>query len=531
MALASAWIRAPLRRGRRHLRRRRLHTSHADAVVCGGGIAGCAAAYHLALRGAGRVVVVSAHAPLTLTSAMSTECYRDFWPSPEMAGLMGRSIDLMEGLARDTDNAIGMTRRGYAYFTKDAATLAKVEATCAALAAADAAGMPYRRHEGAAPAYEFGDAGPLSAAALAAGGGPRGLDVLVGNDAVRRAFPAVGGDVVGALHARRAGWVSAQQYGAALVAAARELGVEFATGEVRAVDFERGRVAAVRYADAGAAHGDAALPGGAPTHALETQCFVNAAGPCLNAVHGLLPGRDAMAPEVARALGVDAPGDGRRLPLRNHLHAKVVFRDAAGAVPRDAPMMISLDPQTIWPVDDDDERAGLAEAFGEAAAAKLTGTAGPGVHLRPYAHDALLLLWEHWHGDWAVAEPPDLHPAFDADLFPEVCLRGLASFIPALGAAVDDPGDRPVVDGGYYTETPELVPLLGPVPGARGAFLCGGLAGYGLMAAHAAGELVAAHALGDELPWYAPAMAPARYADPAYADTVRRIAEAGDGGI
>ena len=75
------------------------------------------------------------------------------------------------------------------------------------------------------------------------------------------------------------------------------------------------------------------------------------------------------------------------------------------------------------------------------------------------------------------------------------------------------------------------MPLLGPVPGARGAFLCGGLAGYGLMAAHAAGELVAAHALGDDLPWYAPAMAPARYADPAYADTVRRIAEAGDGGI
>ncbi|KAH8082140.1 FAD dependent oxidoreductase [Aureococcus anophagefferens] len=477
---------------------------HADAVVCGGGIAGCAAAYHLALRGAGRVVVVSAHAPLTLTSAMSTECYRDFWPSPEMAGLMGRSIDLMEGLARDTDNAIGMTRRGYAYFTKDAATLAKVEATCAALAAADAAGMPYRRHEGAAPAYEFGDAGPLSAAALAAGGGPRGLDVLVGNDAVRRAFPAVGGDVVGALHARRAGWVSAQQYGAALVAAARELGVEFATGEVRAVDFEGGRVAA----------------------ALATPRFVNAAGPCLNAVHGLLPGRDAMASEVARALGVDAPGDGRRLPLRNHLHAKVVFRDAAGAVPRDAPMMISLDPQTIWPVDDDDERAALAEAFGEAAAAKLTGTAGPGVHLRPYAHDALLLLWEHWHGDWAVAEPPDLHPAFDADLFPEVCLRGLASFIPAL-ARRRRPGDRRS-SAAATTETPELVPLLGPVPGARGAFLCGASRAT---ASWPRTPRASCRPRGDELPWYAPAMAPARYADPAYADTVRRIAEAGDGGI
>ncbi|KAK7254954.1 FAD dependent oxidoreductase [Aureococcus anophagefferens] len=530
MALASAWIRAPLRRGRRHLRRRRLHTSHADAVVCGGGIAGCAAAYHLALRGAGRVVVVSAHAPLTLTSAMSTECYRDFWPSPEMAGLMGRSIDLMEGLARDTDNAIGMTRRGYAYFTKDAATLAKVEATCAALAAADAAGMPSPGAARAPRAYEFGDAGPLSAAALAAGGGPRGSTSSWATTRCGARSPPSAA-TSSARSRRGAGWAgrAAVRRGARRRRPGARGGIRHGRGPGRRLRGRARRRGALRGRRRGARRRGPA--GGRADDAAATPRFVNAAGPCLNAVHGLLPGRDAMAPEVARALGVDAPGDGRRLPLRNHLHAKVVFRDAAGAVPRDAPMMISLDPQTIWPVDDDDERAALAEAFGEAAAAKLTGTAGPGVHLRPYAHDALLLLWEHWHGDWAVAEPPDLHPAFDADLFPEVCLRGLASFIPALGAAVDDPGDRPVVDGGYYTETPELVPLLGPVPGARGAFLCGGLAGYGLMAAHAAGELVAAHALGDELPWYAPAMAPARYADPAYADTVRRIAEAGDGGI
>ena len=243
-----------------------------------------------------------------------------------------------------------------------------------------------------------------------------------------------------------------------------------------------------------------------------------------------------MAPEVADALGLGPetkpPSSARHLPLKNHLHAKVIFRDVNGAVPRDAPMMISLDDQTIWPVEDDDERAVLAETFGEAAAAKLTGVAGPGVHLRPYAYDSLLLLWEHWHGDWPVSQPPDIDPAFDADLFPEVCLRGLATFIPALQGAVDGPGDRPLVDGGYYTETPELVPLLGPVQDVDGAFLCGGLAGYGIMAAHAAGELVAQHVLAEEdLPWYAPAMAPARYADPAYAGAVRAIFDRGNGGI
>ena len=137
-----------------------------------------------------------------------------------------------------------------------------------------------------------------------------------------------------------------------------------------------------------------------------------------------------------------------------------------------------------------------------------------------------------WHGDWPVAEPPDLEPAVDADLYPEVCLRGLADFLPALRAAVDDgAAARPFVDGGYYTETPELVPLLGPVANVDGAFLCGGLAGYGLMAAMGAGDLVAKHVLKRDLPPYADAMRPARYADAAYADTMRAIAEAGDGAI
>ena len=138
-----------------------------------------------------------------------------------------------------------------------------------------------------------------------------------------------------------------------------------------------------------------------------------------------------------------------------------------------------------------------------------------------------------WHGDWAVGEAPDLAPTFDADLYPEVCLRGLASFVPGLAAAVDDDAAaRPFVDGGYYTETPELVPLLGPVANVDGAFLCGGLAGYGLMAAMGAGDLVAKHVVrDDDLPAYAAAVRPDRYADAAYAATMRAIFDSGDGAI
>ena len=138
-----------------------------------------------------------------------------------------------------------------------------------------------------------------------------------------------------------------------------------------------------------------------------------------------------------------------------------------------------------------------------------------GVHLRPWGDDHLLLLWDYWHADHAVGEPPVDVPAFDGDLYPEVCLRGLAGFIPGLRSYVDGESERPLIDGGYYTQTPENRPLIGP-GGVEGYFINGAFAGFGLMAAEAAGELCAAHVLGNTLPSYASAFVPARYADPAY---------------
>ena len=46
-------------------------------------------------------------------------------------------------------------------------------------------------------------------------------------------FPACGENVIGALHARRAGWVSAQQYGVCLMNSAKALGVTFISGTRR----------------------------------------------------------------------------------------------------------------------------------------------------------------------------------------------------------------------------------------------------------------------------------------------------------
>ena len=137
------------------------------------------------------------------------------------------------------------------------------------------------------------------------------------------------------------------------------------------------------------------------------------------------------------------------------------------------------------------------------------------MHLRPWGDDHLLLLWDYWHADYDVDEPPADAPSFDAELYPEVCLRGLAGFIPGLRAYVDGESERPLIDGGYYTQTPENRPLIGP-GGVEGYYVNGAFAGFGLMAAEAAGELCAAHVLGNTLPSYASAFVPARYDDPAY---------------
>jgi glycine/D-amino acid oxidase-like deaminating enzyme len=90
-----------------------------DAVVCGAGIAGIAAAHALREAGLARVALVEPGPVLGLTSDKSTECYRNWWPGPgdAMVALMNRSIDLMTEHARRSGNRFVMNRRGQVYAT------------------------------------------------------------------------------------------------------------------------------------------------------------------------------------------------------------------------------------------------------------------------------------------------------------------------------------------------------------------------------------------------------------------------------
>ena len=211
--------RAAAATARRILRHASTPPQRADAIVVGAGLVGVCTASRLADAGL-RVLCVTRHPPCSYTSAVSTECYRDFWPSMEMAALMSRSIDLMEATAQ---GGIGLTRRGYAYCARQPETLAKAVAECESLGNV--------RHHATLAAYDPAPAGVLDAVDAL----PAGFDVLHGT-AAREAFPALADDIVGVVHARRAGWVDSGRYAAELVARAKAAGVTFVAGRVDGVE-------------------------------------------------------------------------------------------------------------------------------------------------------------------------------------------------------------------------------------------------------------------------------------------------------
>ena len=444
----------------------------ADVVICGAGIAGISAAYHLAVTyGVKDVLLVDERPPLTLTSDKSTECYRNWWPGPgdAMVRLTNRSIDLLEGWAHESGNRIQLNRRSYAFFTADPARIADFRR--AAEEAAELGAGPVRVHTGAPDDPEY-----LPLAPTEFENQPTGSDLVLDRSLILRHFPYLNPEVVAMVQPRRCGWFSGQQLGMYLLEKGRERGVRLQRGRVTGVETAGGRVRAVRV---GAANEPA-------EQRIATPVFINAAGPYIK--------------EVGAMLGVD-------VPVFCEFHGKIAFADPLGIVSRDAPLLIWTDPQRLpW---SDEEREALAESDD---ARWLLDQFPAGVHVRPEGTGGSNILLVLWTYDMAPREPV-WPPALDA-AYPEVLLRGLATMIPGLKRYFGK-APKPYYDGGYYTKTRENRPLGCPTP-VEGAFLCGAVSGYGLMASPALGELVAAHVTGSRLPSYAPAFSLARYDDPEY---------------
>ncbi|MEX2030009.1 MAG: FAD-dependent oxidoreductase [Anaerolineales bacterium] len=441
---------------------------NADVAVIGAGIAGISAAHHLAAAGVGRVLLIDVRPPLSLTSDKSTECYRNWWPGPgeAMVGLMNRSIDILEGIARETGNRINLNRRGYLFATADAGRISQFQA--AAEESASLGAGPVRIHRaGSVPSY---------APAPGSGyeGQPTGADVILDPAVLRRDFPYLAQNTLAAVHARRCGWFSGQQLGAHWLESASGNGMERMEAEFIGAQVVNSRVKAIRVRSASG------------EERIEVGAVVLAAGPLLG--------------EAAALLGVS-------LPVYCELHAKASMPDPLGVVPRDAPLLIWADPQAvIW---DGEERRALSE---DPATAWMLGELPSGVHVRPEGSGGssiLLILWTYDNRP----VPPTFPPQFDPN-YGEIALRGLATMIPGL-AAYFTRRPRITVDGGYYLKTRENRPLVGPLP-VQGAYVLGALSGFGLMASPACGELLAAHLTGGDLPSYADAFRLERYEDPAY---------------
>lgn len=437
-------------------------------VICGAGIAGVSAAYHLAVEhGLSDVIIVEEGNPLSLTSDKSTEAYRNWWPGPDsaMTAFMNRSIDLLEGMARATGNRFNLNRRGYLFATADAS---KVDALRDMAMIAEARGSgPLRMHtmpsSTYAPSPEHGFDFSLT-----------GADIVTDRSLIRRHYPYLVPETAALLHVRRAGWLSAQQLGMTMLEAARERGAKLLRGKVVGIEAKGGRVRAVQVEQQG------------ERLALEATDVVIAAGP--------------MQKEMARLIGVE-------LPVAAERHQKISFPDAQGAVPRGAPMLIWLDAQRLpW---SDDERAALAE---DDETRWLLEEFPSGVHGRPDGSGGsttLLVLFNYDNGQSEIVFPLPEPPHY-----PEIALRGMSTMVPGLAAYIGK-GARPYIDGGYYIKTRENRPLIGPLP-VEGAYISGAFSGFGVMASCAGGELLARHIVGGALPDYAPAFLLSRYQDPAY---------------
>lgn len=443
----------------------------ADVVICGAGITGVSAAYFLSRAGVKNILLIDERPPLSFTSDRSTECYRNWWPDPEMLALMNRSIDLMEDLAEESGNIFQMNRRGYLYVTADENKIQDLQS--ASLRTSKLGAGALRVHSSEASDYE-----PARPEGFRKS--PTGADLLIGSQIIQKYFPYLTDKAVAGLHVRRAGWLSAQQLGMYILETGRSRGVRFESARVTGIDVSNGRVSGVKLSSG---------------ECIDSPIFINAAGPFLK--------------DVGRLLGIE-------LPVHTELHLKAVIKDSLGVVGRDAPLLIWNDAQTLpW---EDEEREALAE---DKETRWLTETFPSGVHTRPEgAGNDILMLWEYQTKTMEPVDSPTM-----AEQYPEVALRGLAAMLPRMKEYFSKM-PRPQLDGGYYTKTIENRPLVGPI-GVEGAYVIGAVSGYGIMSACGVGELLTAHVTGEELPSYAKAFTLSRYEDPEYQ---KRLKDWGDSG-
>ncbi len=452
----------------------------ADVLICGAGIAGVTTAYQLAVKhGMKNIVIVDPLPPLTMTSDKSTECYRNWWPGPgeAMVRLMNRSIEIMDALHHEAPARLPMHRYGYLFATADPKQVEPMIASAEEISRLGAGELRIHRGETDDPQYV-----PVHRHGLT--DAPTGADLFLDQSLIRKYFPHLTEQTVALLHARKCGWFAAQQFGMYMLEQATAHGVQLIKGKVESVEIKGSRIKSVKVIS------------NEGEQIISSRSFVSAAGP--------------LQKSVGKMLGID-------IPVQCELHLKVMFNDPQHVIPREMGLLIWNDPVTLpWT---EDEKEALAESD---ETKWLLHELPAGVHGRPEGEgDMILLQWLYHNSD---AVEPTFPIALDSQL-PEVALRGMATVVPGL-AKYFHQIPKPFVDGGYYTRTPENRPLIGPLP-VDGAYIIGGLGGFGMMVSCGASDLLAKHITGAELPSYAPAFLLSRYDDPKYQEMLEQWGASG----
>ncbi|MYA76686.1 MAG: FAD-binding oxidoreductase [Gemmatimonadetes bacterium] len=436
----------------------------AEIVICGAGVAGVSAAYHLVVcRGVRNVVLVDERPPLSLTSAYGTEAYRNWWPDLPMFRFISRSIDLLEEVSAESRNAVRMNRRGYVFLTGDRRRIPEFEKEAEAMTSPGGGALRVH-HDGGSyvPSQPEGLEPDLA-----------GADLVLDTEKIGRLFPFLTVDTAAMLHVRRCGWMDVPSLGRWMLERIASEGGRIVRGRITSIDMMNNRVTGVRM-ESGST--------------IETGKLVLAAGPLVQ--------------EAGRMLDLD-------IPVFMELHGKIIVEDPAGVLPPDAPMMIWTDPvELVW---DEDERRRLSSG---PDTRYLIEPFPAGLHIRPRFRDGKQTFLGIWTYDVAPREA--VFPFVFDPAYPMIVLRGLARMIPGMRAYFDEADALPV-DGGYYCKTPDNRPLIGPLP-VEGAYIAGALSGYGVMGSQAAGELVAAHVTGGDLPDYAPSFSFDRFDELSAAD-------------
>ena len=432
-----------------------------DVAIVGAGIIGISTAYYVTkLRPDLRVALIDSLQPMSMTSAQSGENYRNWWPHPFMTAFTDHSISLMESIATTTDNVINMNRNGYVLATRTNDISQLQDELVRGYQVLE--NNEIRQHDSPTSATYSPPSSDLWNSA------PQGVDVITHSALIRTHFPTYDSTVKSLVHIRRAGDISGQQLGQFMLDQFKQAGGKRITGKVQSIE------KANRYV--------MTMQGSNST--VNADKIVNAAGPFINAIAGLL---------------------GTQLPIFNTLQQKIAFEDTQSIVVRDMPFTIDLDAQWINWSDEERELLSADDHF-----RWLTEEMPGAIHCRPDGGKQgkwVKLGWAFNHAQVSPEMNPQLLPSF-----PEIVLRGASRLHPQLQTYLNDLPSNRVHYGGYYTMTDENWPLIGPME-PENTFVAGAMSGFGTMAACAAGELCAQWVTESSRPYYADAFSTRRYRD------------------